>query len=53
MRKGQEPRICLAKLDPFEPDLGPKIRVESGWVGPQDRRTGPIGSGWPQIWLQP
>jgi hypothetical protein len=41
-----------AKPDPFfwvEPDFGPKIRVESGRVGPQGQNTGPIRSGWPQI----
>ena len=32
-----------------EPNFGPKIWVESGWVGPQVRKTGPIWSGWPQI----
>ena len=32
-----------------EPDFGSKIRFESGQVGPQDRKTGPIRSGWPQI----
>ena len=49
-----------AKPDPFfwvEPDFGPKIRVESGQVGPQGQKTCPIGSGWPQIrvqiWVQP
>ena len=41
-----------AKPDPFfrvEPDFGPKIRVESGQVGPQGKKTGPIGLGWPKI----
>ena len=44
--------LRAAKPDPFfrvEPDFGPKIWVESGRVGPQGRKTGPIGSGWPQI----
>jgi hypothetical protein len=31
-----------------EPNFGPKIRVESGRVGPHGQKTGPIGSGWPQ-----
>ena len=38
-------RYCVnswAKPDPF-------CRVESGQVGRQDKKTGPIGSGWPQI----
>ena len=41
-----------AKPDPFfrvEPDFGPKIRVESGRVGPQGPKTAPIESSWPQI----
>jgi hypothetical protein len=41
-----------AKPDPFfqvEPDFGPKIWVELGRVGPQGKKPGPIGSGWPQI----
>ena len=45
-------RSGAAKPDPFfrvEPDFGPKIRVESGRVGPQAQKPGPIGSGWPQI----
>ena len=40
------------KPDPFfwvEPNFGPKIRVELGRVGPQEQKTGPMGSGWPQI----
>ena len=44
-------KSSAAKPDPFfrvEPNFGPKIRVESGRVGPQDRKTGPIGSGWSQ-----
>jgi hypothetical protein len=44
-------RNSAAKPDPFfwvEPNFGPKIRVEPGWVGPQGQKTGPIGSGWPQ-----
>jgi hypothetical protein len=48
----QSPQSSAAKPDPFfrvEPDFGPKIWVESGRVGPQGRKTGPIGSGWPQI----
>ena len=32
-----------------EPDFGSKIRVESSQVGPQGRKMGPIGSGWPKI----
>ena len=35
-------RFSAAKPDPF-------FRVESGRVGPQDKKTGPIGSGQPQI----
>ena len=47
-------RVCtsVVKPDPFfqvEPDFGPKNRVDSGRVGPQGQKTGPIGSGWPQI----
>ena len=45
----------MAKPDPFfwvEPDFGPKIWVESGRVGPQSQKTGPIRSGWPQIWFK-
>lgn len=41
-----------AKPDPFfrvKPNLVPKIRVELGQVGPQGKKTGPIGLGWPQI----
>ena len=33
----------------LNPILGLNIRVESGRVGPQGKKTGPIGSGWPQI----
>ena len=29
-----------------KPDFGPKIRVESGRIGPQGQKTGPIRSGW-------
>ena len=42
----------VAKPDPFfrvEPNFGPKIWVELGQVGPQGRKTSPIGLGWPQI----
>ena len=45
-------RTSAAKPYPFfrvEPNFGPKIRVESGRVGPKGRKTGPIGSGWLQI----
>ena len=45
-----------ANPDPFfwvEPNFGPKIRVESGRVGPQGQKTGPIVSGWPQIGFNP
>ena len=45
-----------AKPDPLfwvEPNFGPKIRIESGRVGPQGQKTGPIGSGWPQIGFNP
>jgi hypothetical protein len=45
-------KSSAAKPDPFFPvetDFGHKIRVESGRDGPQDQKTGPIGSGWPQI----
>ena len=33
----------------FEPDFGPKIRIELGRVGPHGQKTCPIGSSWPQI----
>ena len=29
--------------------FGPKIWVESGWLDPQGKKMGPIGSGWPLI----
>ena len=41
-----------ANSDPFfwvEPNFGPQIRVELDQVAPQGPKTGPIGSGWPQI----
>ena len=47
--------ISAAKPDPFfglNPILDPKFgfsRVQSGRVGPQGQKTGPIGLGWPQI----
>ena len=45
--------MCSAvKPDPFicvEPNFGPKILVESGLVGPQVKKMGPIALGWPQI----
>ena len=44
-------QTSAAKPDPFfrvEPNFGPKIRVESGRVGPQGQKTGPIGSSWSQ-----
>ena len=44
--------LSAAKPNPFfwvEPDFGPEIRVESGRVGPQGKKTGPIGSVWPLI----
>ena len=37
-----------AKPDLFllvEPNFGPKIEVESGWVGPQGWKIGPVWSG--------
>ena len=39
--------FSAAKLNPFlqvEPNFGPKNWVESGGVGPQGQKTGPIGS---------
>ena len=48
-------KLSAAKPDPsfrVEPNFGPKIWVESGWVGtqgPRGQKTGPIGFGWPQI----
>ena len=39
-----------AKPDLFfrvQPDSGPNFRVQTSRVGPQDPKTGPIGSGWP------
>ena len=42
----------MAKPDPFfgvELNFGPKIWVEFSLVGPQDQKTGPIGSSGPQI----
>jgi hypothetical protein len=44
-----------AKPDQFfrvEPNFGPKIWVESGRVGLQGQKPGPIGSGWPQIFFK-
>ena len=46
------PQVSVAKPNPFfqvEPDFGLKIQVESGRVGLQGQKMGPIGSGWPQI----
>ena len=28
-----------------QPNIGPNFWVLTGWVGPQDPKTGPIGSG--------
>ena len=45
------PCTSAAKPDPFfgvQPDFGPNFWVQTGQVGPQDPKTGPIGSGWPQ-----
>ena len=43
-------QLTMAKPDPFRvhPDFGPNFRVQTGRVGPQDPKTGPIGSGWPK-----
>ena len=41
-----------AKSDPFfwvKLNFGPQIWVELDQVAPQGPKTGPIGSGWPQI----
>ena len=49
-------KISAMKPNPFfwvEPNFGPKIWIESGQVGPQIKKTGPIGSGCPQIGVQP
>ena len=38
----------VAKPDPFwgaKADFGPNFWVQTDWVGPQDPKTGPIGSG--------
>ena len=40
---------CAAKSNPFfgvQPNFGPNFWVQTGRVGPQDPKTGPIGSGW-------
>ena len=39
------------KTNPFwgvQLDFGPNFWVQTGQVGTQDPKTGPIGSGWPQ-----
>ena len=44
-----------AKPEPFfqvQPNLGPYFWVQMGRVGPQDPKTGQIGSGWPQKGLK-
>ena len=40
-----------AKPDPVfwvQPNFGLNFWVQTGWVGPQDPKVGPIRSGWPQ-----
>jgi hypothetical protein len=42
--------VIAAKPDPFfpvQPNFWPNFWVQMGRVGPQDPKTGPIGSGWP------
>ena len=49
-QKSEVVQTSAAKPDPFfrvQPDFGPNFRVQTGRVGPQDPKTGPIGSGWP------
>ena len=43
----QMPTLSAAKNNPFfqvQPNLGPNFRVQTGRVGPQDPKTGPVGS---------
>ena len=49
-RSGTFIYISATKADPFfwvQPNFGPNFQVQTGQVGPQDTKTGPIGSGWP------
>ena len=46
--KHEIPQVSVAKPNPFfqvEPDFALKIQVESGRVGLQGQKMGPIGSG--------